>query len=75
MMQVDTGSFQALTDQVAAISAEVAQLGRTMALSEVLLDAVEDRAYRRGRESILGTRAEPRPNRPRHLQAIDGGAS
>ena len=74
-MQVDTGSFQALTEQVAAVEAAVTQLGRTIALSEVFLDAIEERAYRRGRESILGTRAEPRPHSPRHLQAIDGGAS
>ena len=74
-MQVDTGSFQALTDQVAAISAEVAQLRQTVVLRDLFLDEAENRAYQQGRESILGTRAEPRPNRPRHLQAIDGGAS
>ena len=74
-MQVDTGSFQALSEQVAALETEVAQLQRTVVLREVFIDEIENRAYRRGRESILGTRAEPRPNRPCHLQAIDGGAS
>jgi anti-sigma factor RsiW len=74
-MQVDTSEFRAITDQVAAISAEVAELQRTMALSELSLDAIENSAYQRGRESVLGTRAEPRPSRPRHLRSVNGGAS
>ena len=43
--------------RLAALEAEVADLRRQVLLREALLDAVEDRAYQKGRESILGTRA------------------
>jgi hypothetical protein len=72
-MQVDTGSFRALTDQVAAIEAEVAELRRAVVFTSALGDGIAERAYREGRESILGRPAAPRPARPRHLQAVDGG--
>jgi hypothetical protein len=59
--------------RLAALEAELAQLGRTMALREVFLDAIEDRAYQRGRESVLGARSAAPPTRPRHLQVMNGG--
>lgn len=74
-MNVDTGSFRALSDQVAAIEAEVAELRGGLGLGQALLDAVEARGFRDGRASVLGTRAARRAPRPRHLQVMDGGAS
>jgi hypothetical protein len=72
-MQVDTGSFRALTDQVAAIEAEVAELRRAVLFTTELRAVIEVQAYREGQESILGRPVGPRPPRPRHLQAVDGG--
>jgi hypothetical protein len=59
--------------RLAALEAEAAELRHQVVLREVFLDALEDRAYRRGRESILGTQVDHRPPRPRHLQAVQGG--
>ena len=67
-MQVDTGEFAALRDQVDGLAAEVAELRQTAPLREEFISAVAARAYDRGRESVLGRRA-----RPRHLRAVDGG--
>jgi hypothetical protein len=57
--------------RLAELEAEVAELRRAVVLRDAFLDAVEDRSYRRGRESILGTAAGGTP-RPRHLQAVQG---
>jgi hypothetical protein len=61
-VNVDTGQFAALTDQIAAIEAEVAELQRTMALSELSLDAIENSAYRRATKasSVPGPSPGPR---------------
>jgi hypothetical protein len=71
-VNVDTGAFTALRDQVAELAAEVAELRQAVTFTTALGDAIEDRAYRESRESILGRQAGLRP-RARHLQAIDGG--
>ncbi len=60
--------------RLAAIEAEVDELRHQVVLRDEFLDLVEDRAYQRGRESVLGRNAEPRSSRPRHLQAVSGGA-
>jgi hypothetical protein len=74
-VNVDTGSFRALTDQVAALEADVARIRHGLGLGQALLDAVAARAYRDGIASILGSRPERRAPGPRHLQVVDGGAS
>jgi len=77
-MEVDTGSFRALTasteQRLAALEAEVAELRQAVLFTSELGDLISDRAYERGRESILGRKAEPRPPRPRHLRVVSGGA-
>jgi hypothetical protein len=60
--------------RLAALEAEFAQLRRTIVLREVFLEEVENRAYQRGRESVLGTRSAAQQPRPRHLQLVGGGA-
>lgn len=62
-----------LQQRLAALEAEVAELRQAVVFTSALGDAIEDRAYRAGRESILGTQADRRPPRPRHLQAVQGG--
>jgi len=54
--------------RLAVLEAEAVGLRHQVALSGMLLGAVRDEGYLEGRESILGTRAAPRPPRPRHLQ-------
>jgi len=61
--------------RLAALEAEVAELRQAAALREEFIDAVQDRAYARGRESVLGRHAGARSPRPRHLQVVSGGAS
>jgi hypothetical protein len=53
-MQVDTSEFSAIRDQVAALGAEVAELRQAIVFTTALGDAIEARAYERGRGSILG---------------------
>jgi hypothetical protein len=71
-MQVDTGAFTALRDQLAALEAEVAELRLAAPLREAFVDAIAARSYRAGQESVLGRPARPQPS---HLRAVDGGAS
>lgn len=59
--------------RLAALEAEVAELRRDVVFTAELHDVIEDWAYRAGRESVLGREAGPRPPRPCHLQAIQGG--
>lgn len=56
--------------RLAALEAEVAELRRAVLFSTALGDAIHDRGYQEGRESVLGCSASPRPSRPRHLQAV-----
>jgi hypothetical protein len=59
--------------RLAALEAEVAQLRQTVVLREVFLEETENRAYQRGRESVLGARSAAQPPQPRHLQLVGGG--
>jgi hypothetical protein len=72
-MQVDTGQFRALRDQVAELAAEVAELREASVFSLAFGHVIRDQGYREGRASVLGRKADPRPPRPRHLQVMDGG--
>jgi hypothetical protein len=63
-----------MAQRLAALEAEVAQLRQQVLIREQFLDILDDRAYQRGRESVLGRQAEPRSPGPRHLQFISGGA-
>jgi hypothetical protein len=65
----------ALTHQLNELKAEVTVLREQMVMSEALLQCVDRRGYERGRESILGKAAEPRPQRQRHLRSISDGSS
>ena len=58
-MEVSTGEFRALRDQVEAIETEVADLRRAVLWTTELRDVIEARAYREGRESVLGRPAGP----------------
>ena len=63
----------ALQQRLTALEAEVAALREAVVLRDSLLGALEDRAYRRGGESILGTREAATAPRSRHLQAVQAG--
>jgi hypothetical protein len=71
-VNVDTGQFAALRDEVAELRGEVAELRRAVVFTTALGEAIEARGYSRGRESILGRAAVARP---RHLRAVPGSAS
>lgn len=59
-MNVDTGAFRALTDQVAELAAEVETLKNRAATADLFEELRLGCARRRG-------------DRPAHLRAIDGG--
>ena len=80
-MQVDTGEFRALTDQVTELAEQV----RRLAVKEAATDAFFQAGYAAGethtREAMLGRAAETSRThvrlhgaRPSHLRAVDGGA-
>jgi hypothetical protein len=71
-MDVDTGQFAALRDEVDELRSEVAELLQAAPLREAFVDAIAARSYRAGQESVLGRPARPQPS---HLRAVDGGAS
>jgi hypothetical protein len=73
-VNVDTGSFTALRDQVAELAAEVAELREAVVFTTALGEAIEAQGYERGRESVLGRQAGLRP-RARHLRSVGGDAS
>ncbi len=61
--------------RLATIEAEVTELRRAVLFTTELGDAIHDRGYQEGRESILGRQFVPRSRRPRHLSAAGGGRS
>ena len=67
-MQVDTGAFSALTDRLDDLAARVEQVAE---------EACKVRLFDQIRFGALGYADAPRPavKAPRHLHAIDGGAS
>jgi len=74
-MQVDTGEFRALRDQVDGLTARLGQLEQTAFIfktAEDILDLTYHGGYAQGQADILG---RGRRRRPRHLRPIDGGAS
>ena len=62
-----------VAQRLAALEAEVAELRHQAVLRDAFLDLLEDTAYQRGRESILGGREASKPPRSRHLQALQEG--
>ena len=60
---------------LAALEAQVAELRRAVVFTTALGDAIHDRGYQEGRESILGRQVAPRSLRPRHLSVAGGGRS
>jgi hypothetical protein len=69
-MEVDTGQFAALTDEVARLRQEVSDLARSVSVSRVVEEILA------GTAPVLDVRAvRGKPPRPRHLRAVDGGAS
>jgi hypothetical protein len=64
-----------VAQRLAALEAAVAELRAAADTREAIIDAIEARAYDRGRESVLGRQAAPRGPRPRHLSLADGGGS
>ena len=59
--------------RLAALEAEVAELRQAVMFTTALADAIRYEGYQEGRQSIVGCEAAPRPRRPRHLQAVNGG--
>jgi hypothetical protein len=80
-MKVNTGAFRTLTEQVAALHAEVAGLRHMVAGESAEGQALRDALVRLGREVERQERAEraarrrPQRPRPRYLQVLGGGAS
>jgi hypothetical protein len=73
-VNVDTGAFQALTEQVADLAEQIRQLR----VWDIYTTTFFDAGYRAGQDALLGRAAETsRPARPRppHLRPVDGGAS
>lgn len=66
-MNVDTGQFAALRDEVAELEARLIEISRATAYGICVGKLIVDPGYRRARDSILGPQ-------PRHLHAVDGGA-
>lgn len=77
-MEVDTGSFQALTDQVAELAEQMRKLRMWDACTDTFFTAGYDAGQKAARSELLGRAAETsaaaRP-RPRHLRPVEGGAS
>lgn len=84
-MEVDTGSFRALTaraDAVDALAADVAQIKRHLAAQEFAVERTFDAGYAAGRASTglpvhdraAGARhARPRGGRHAHLRLVASG--
>jgi hypothetical protein len=56
--------------RLAALEADVAELRAAAALREEFIDAIQARAYARGRESVLGVQAVSPGPRPQHLRLV-----
>lgn len=74
-MNVDTGAFRALTDEVAGLAEQVRQLN----VKEIAADVFFQAGYAAGethtREALLGraARTAGTARRPRRLRSVDGG--
>ncbi len=69
-MNVDTGAFQALTAQVADLTARFEQLERDAFWLKTVEEMIAERAgYPAGQLAAL------KASQPRHLRSVDGGAS
>ena len=67
-MNVDTGAFQALTAQVADLTARFEQLERDAFWVKTLEEMIVERSgYPAGQHAAL------KASRPRHLHSVDGG--
>lgn len=79
-MQVDTGSFRALTaraDAVDAVAADVAQIKRLLAAQQFEMDRTFAAGVALGEERSApagGRHARPRAGRPGYLRLVSGGA-
>jgi hypothetical protein len=62
-----------MEQRLAELEAEVTELRKAALFTSVLGEAIHDRAYQEGRESILGLQATPQSRRLRRLQAVNGG--
>jgi hypothetical protein len=76
-MEVDTGSFRALTRQVAALGAEVRELARAQLAGQLERAALLEEGERRAMARMPGRRPEGRHARPRGdrhgLRLVGGG--
>jgi hypothetical protein len=66
-VNVDTGAFRALTDQVAELAAQVAGLARRNAIDDAVIEAERARAVAEDRAA--------RPRRRGHLRPVGDDAS
>lgn len=77
-MEVDTGQFAALRDQVAELAEQISRLSLWDTYTDTFYTAGYDAGQKAGRSELLGRAAETsaaaRP-RPRHLRPVEGGAS
>lgn len=74
-MQVDTGAFQAVTDQLAALAERVERLEASDPVARGQHLAILDAVYDAGRQSArreVGLPADSAPRRPRHLRPVRG---
>jgi hypothetical protein len=77
-MEVNTGAFRALTDQVAALEAEMAGLRHMLTGSDgaAAANLVEmGKALRDAELAKEAARRRPRRSRPGYLRVLGGGAS
>jgi hypothetical protein len=66
-MNVDTGTFEAITGRLAAVERAVAELSARAGRADQIEDIM--------RRAEFGEAPAPRPARPRHLRAVSSGAS
>jgi hypothetical protein len=72
-MEVNTGAFRALTDQVAALDAEVAGVRRMLVSEGAEAAAVRDSLVAMGRALERHDQAEQAAARRRERQVLGGG--
>lgn len=59
-----------LTAKIDALTERVSQLEQHQAMLSVLYEAGQSEGYRKGRESVLGAKDQPKVPKQRHLKTV-----